>query len=70
VAADTHDVVDIDNDELAGEALPWAIETHSRAARIVVSLRPAFRGRSLGTDVLGHLSSEWTAVTDSPRPVS
>jgi RimJ/RimL family protein N-acetyltransferase len=45
-------VVELDSDELAGEALLWGIDNHNRAAHLGVSLRPAFRGQGLGTDVV------------------
>lgn len=45
-------VVEIESGELAGEALLWAIDLHNRLAHIGVSLRPGFRGRGLGTEVL------------------
>jgi RimJ/RimL family protein N-acetyltransferase len=35
-----------------GEALLWAIDLHNRSAHIGISLRPAFRGKHLGTDVV------------------
>ena len=38
--------------ELAGEASLWMIDTHNRSAHIGIGLRPAFRGRGLGTDVV------------------
>jgi len=38
--------------ELAGEALLWAIDLHNRSAHLGISLRPAYRGRGLGTDVV------------------
>jgi RimJ/RimL family protein N-acetyltransferase len=38
--------------ELAGEALLWAIDTHNRSAHIGISLRPAFRGRGMGTETV------------------
>jgi RimJ/RimL family protein N-acetyltransferase len=37
--------------ELAGEAALWGIDLHNRSAHAGISLRPAFRGRGLGTDV-------------------
>lgn len=43
--------------DLAGEALLWAIDQHNRAAHLGISLRPAFRGRGLGTDVVRALCS-------------
>ncbi|GAA1680136.1 GNAT family N-acetyltransferase [Fodinicola feengrottensis] len=38
--------------ELAGEALLWGIDVHNRTAHLGLSLRPAFRGRGLGTDTV------------------
>jgi RimJ/RimL family protein N-acetyltransferase len=38
--------------ELAGEALLWGIDNHNRLAHLGVSLRPAYRGRKLGEDVV------------------
>src|SRR5882724_4214278 len=37
--------------ELAGDALLWGIDLHNRMAHLGLGLRPAFRGRGLGTDV-------------------
>lgn len=49
-------VVDLlDGDSLAGEALLWGIDTHNRSAHLGISLRPAYRGRSLGGDVVNVL---------------
>lgn len=45
-------VVELATGELAGEALLWAIDPHNRLAHIGISLRPACRGRGLGTDAL------------------
>jgi RimJ/RimL family protein N-acetyltransferase len=45
-------VVELATGELAGEALLWAIDLHNRSAHIGVSLRPACRGRGLGTDTV------------------
>ncbi|MGH3498739.1 MAG: GNAT family N-acetyltransferase [Nocardioidaceae bacterium] len=45
-------VVDLDDDELAGEALLWGLDLHHRCAHIGVSLRPTYRGRGFGTDVV------------------
>jgi RimJ/RimL family protein N-acetyltransferase len=47
-----YSVVEIESGDLAGEALLWGIDLHNRIAHIGVSLRPAFRGRGLGADVL------------------
>ena len=53
-AADAADfsVVRLADEQLAGEALLWDIDPHNRVAHIGVSLRPAFRGLGLGTDVV------------------
>ncbi|MCX4731094.1 GNAT family N-acetyltransferase [Streptomyces sp. NBC_01363] len=48
-------VVELESQELAGEALLWGIDTHNRTAHIGISLRPAFRGRGLGVDVVQAL---------------
>lgn len=45
-------VVSLENDELAGEALLWGIDTHNRSAHLGISLRPVFRSRGFGVDVL------------------
>jgi RimJ/RimL family protein N-acetyltransferase len=45
-------IVELASGELAGEALLWAIDLHNRTAHLGVSLRPAFRGRGLGADVV------------------
>ncbi|MFG2625463.1 GNAT family N-acetyltransferase [Streptomyces sp. NPDC048473] len=45
-------VVSLENDELAGEALLWGIDTHNRSAHLGISLRPTFRNRGFGVDVL------------------
>ena len=45
-------VVELDSGELAGDALLWGIDSHNRVAHVGVSLRPAFRGRGLATDVV------------------
>ena len=55
-------VVDLASGELAGEALLWAIDLHNRAAHLGVSLRPAFRGRGLGADVVLALCEYGFAV--------
>ncbi len=45
-------VVRLADEQLAGEALLWDIDTHNRVAHIGISLRPSFRGRGLGADVV------------------
>ncbi|MGO8877058.1 MAG: GNAT family N-acetyltransferase [Acidimicrobiales bacterium] len=42
----------VDGEPLAGEAVLWGIDPHNRSAHVGMSLRPAFRGRGLGGDVL------------------
>jgi RimJ/RimL family protein N-acetyltransferase len=49
-------VVTLADDELAGEAGLWSIDSHNRSAHIGVALRPAFRGKGLGTDIVRVLS--------------
>ncbi|WP_441247823.1 GNAT family N-acetyltransferase [Kitasatospora sp. McL0602] len=48
-------VVELATGELVGEALLWGIDTHNRLAHLGISLRPAFRGRGLGTEVVRAL---------------
>jgi RimJ/RimL family protein N-acetyltransferase len=55
-------VVQLADDELAGEALLWGIDLHNRTAHIGISLRPAFRGRGLGTDVVRVLCHDGLVV--------
>jgi RimJ/RimL family protein N-acetyltransferase len=45
-------IEDVASGELAGETSLWGINTHNRFAHIGISLRPSFRGRGLGTDVV------------------
>jgi RimJ/RimL family protein N-acetyltransferase len=45
-------VVELATGELAGEALLWAIDLNHRSAHVGIELRPAFRGRRLGADVV------------------
>jgi RimJ/RimL family protein N-acetyltransferase len=49
---DEFSVVELAGGELAGEALLWDVDLHNRRAHLGVSLRPAFRGRGLGADVV------------------
>ena len=48
-------VVELAGNELAGDALLWGIDLHNRSAHLGLGLRPAFRGRGLGTDVVRAL---------------
>jgi RimJ/RimL family protein N-acetyltransferase len=54
--------VELAGGELAGEALLWAIDLHNRTAHLGLSLRPAFRGRGLGADVVVALCEYGFAV--------
>lgn len=45
-------VVDLESGDVAGAAQLWGIDLHNRSAQLGVSLRPSFRGRGLGTDVV------------------
>ncbi|WP_406014226.1 GNAT family N-acetyltransferase [Streptomyces sp. NBC_00984] len=60
-------VVELESQELAGEALLWGIDTHNRTAHIGISLRPAFRGRGLGVDVVQALCAYGFAVRGLQR---
>jgi RimJ/RimL family protein N-acetyltransferase len=51
-AAAIFSVAEVATGELAGEALLWSIDLHNRSAHVGISLRPAFRGRGLGTDAV------------------
>ncbi|MFC0547879.1 GNAT family N-acetyltransferase [Kutzneria chonburiensis] len=60
-------VVELESQELAGEALLWGIDTHNRMAHIGMALRPAFRGRGLSVDVLRVLCEYGFAVRGLQR---
>ena len=45
-------IVELATEDLAGEAVISGIDLHNRHAEIGLALRPAFRGRHLGTDVV------------------
>ncbi|WP_329132430.1 GNAT family N-acetyltransferase [Streptomyces sp. NBC_01476] len=55
-------VADLETGELAGAAVLWGIDAHNRSAHLGLSLRPAFRGRGLGTDVVRTLCEYGFAV--------
>ena len=55
-------VVELAGGELAGAASLWAIDPHNRTAHLGLSLRPAFRGRGLGADVVLALCEYGFAV--------
>ncbi len=60
-------VQELASGELAGEALLWGIDVHNRTAHLGMSLRPAFRGRGLGTDVVRVLCEYGFAVRGLQR---
>ncbi|MEV6604180.1 GNAT family protein [Kutzneria sp. NPDC051319] len=60
-------VIELEQGELAGEALLWGIDTHNRMAHIGIALRPAFRGRGLSLDVLRTLCEYGYAVRGLQR---
>ena len=60
-------VVELGGNELAGEALLWGIDSHNRTAHLGISLRPAFRGRGLGTDAVRVLCTYGFAVRGLQR---
>ncbi len=45
-------VVELATGDLAGDALLWGIDLHNRGAHIGLTMRPAYRGKHLGTDVV------------------
>ena len=45
-------VVMLDSGELAGSALLWGIDNHNRTAHLGMALRPSFRGKGLGADLV------------------
>ena len=45
-------VVELATGGLAGDAMLWDIDPHNRSAHLGLSLRPACRGRGLGTDAI------------------
>ena len=48
----TFTVVTLADDEIAGDALLWGIDTFNRCAHVGVSLLPACRGKGYGADVV------------------
>jgi RimJ/RimL family protein N-acetyltransferase len=54
--------VELASGDLAGEAVLWGLDLHNRSAHIGLSLRPAFRGRHLGTDIVRVLCRYGFAV--------
>lgn len=62
-------VVELATGDLAGEAVMSGIDLHNRHAEIGLVLRPAFRGRHLGTDVVRVLCHYGFAVRGLHRLV-
>ncbi|MFJ9586191.1 GNAT family N-acetyltransferase [Streptomyces acidicola] len=60
-------VVDLESQELVGEALLWGIDLHNRTAHLGISLLPAFRGRGLAVDVVRALCEYGFAVRGLQR---
>jgi RimJ/RimL family protein N-acetyltransferase len=60
-------VVELETQELAGEALLWGIDMHNRTAHLGISLLPAFRGRGLAADVIRVLCEYGFAVRGLQR---
>jgi RimJ/RimL family protein N-acetyltransferase len=54
--------VELATGELVGEALLWGIDLHNRNAHIGLTLRPAFRGKHMGTDIVRVLCRYGFAV--------
>ncbi|MFC8448946.1 GNAT family N-acetyltransferase [Kitasatospora sp. NPDC057223] len=48
--------------EVAGEAVLWGIDVHNRTGHLGLALRPSFRGRGLGADVVRVLCEYGFAV--------
>ncbi|MGK5740099.1 GNAT family N-acetyltransferase [Micromonospora sp. URMC 103] len=48
-------VVELDGGTLVGTATLWGIDSHHRSAHIGLGLRPSFRGKGYGTDVVAVL---------------
>ena len=48
-------VVELATGDLAGAAIVWEIDAHNRSAHLGLTLRPAFRGRGLGSETLRAL---------------
>lgn len=48
-------VVELEGEELVGDALLWSIDAHNRLAHLGVSIRPRFRRHGLASDVIHTL---------------
>lgn len=59
---DCFSVVELESLELVGEAVLWGVDLDTRRAHVGMSLRPAFRGRGFGVDILRTLCEYGFAV--------
>ncbi len=55
-------VVDLETDELVGEALLWGIDQHNRLAHLGMSIRPRFRGQGYAVDIMRVLCGYGFAI--------
>jgi RimJ/RimL family protein N-acetyltransferase len=55
-------VVELTTSDLVGEAVLWGIDLHNRHAHLGLTLRPAFRGKGMGTDIVRVLCRYGFAV--------
>jgi RimJ/RimL family protein N-acetyltransferase len=60
-------VVELESQELVGEALLWGIDNHNRMAHLGISFRPACRGRGLAVDTVRVLCEYGFAVRGMQR---
>jgi RimJ/RimL family protein N-acetyltransferase len=44
--------IELDSEELIGATVLWGIDMHNRIAHIGIALRPAFRGRGFGLEII------------------
>ena len=56
------ELVDGEPAELVGDALLWGIDPHNRSAHLGLALRPKFRGRGFGRDIVRVLCHYGFAV--------
>ena len=61
-AAAFFSAVELASGDLAGEAVLWGIDQHHRTAHLGLAMRPSFRGRGLGADVVRVLCEYGFAV--------
>lgn len=66
-SAEPFSVVELGTHELVGDGVLWGIDRHNRTAHLGLSLRPDFRGRGLGTDVVQALCKYGFTVLNMQR---